>query len=153
MIRFLKRLASFLGGSRADPLAYRQLVGDQEWISRFLFSDHHFVRSSGRVKHHAFSPRNGEVSVFRIDDLPAHEIFRLGRQIAGSGRIDELKARADLKTIEVRSAKLDVASAPRIHQRHANIVGWPGEKERIRALTMELARHARLRLPQTTAEA
>lgn len=153
MMQFLRKLISCFAESRARAKAIPQGVGNQESISHFLFSENHFVRSSRRVKHHAFTNRNGEVSVFRIDGLDTAAIFEIGRRVAGSGRSEQLKGRADLTAAIVRRASLDVVPVPRTHVRHANIVGWPQEKERDRVLSMELASNSTLHLPPTSAEA
>jgi hypothetical protein len=144
MVRFLKRLLAFFSGWRPESLPSH--VADAEEIARFLFSDKLFAASGSRVKHHAFSPSRGETSVFRTIELNSADVWQLGK-IAGASRRQSPRARADILTAKVRTARLDVVAAPSVHVRHANITGWPDEKERQRLMAMELAGASRLVLP------
>lgn len=151
MIRFLKRLLAFLLGSRDPDRDLRGLIGDSENLARFLFSDKHFARTTSRVKRQAFDPPlNRQVSVFRIDRLSESAVWTLGRERVGAARNEAPRARADLVAAAVRATQLDAVAAPETHPRHANIVGWPDDKECVRQLTMELATRAKLRLPANT---
>jgi len=148
MIRFLKRLLGFSVASREPEGALSAHVADSESLARFLFSDKLFARTAGRVKWRAFDPpENLELSVFRIDGMTVEGVWRLGREQAGAVRNESPRARADIEATEVRARKLDVAAAPKDDLRHANIVGWPSEKESIRLIAMELASSAKLQLP------
>ncbi|MCC6213131.1 MAG: hypothetical protein IT513_18990 [Burkholderiales bacterium] len=147
MIRFLKRLFGFFAESRSKTGPQEQAVRDREDLARFLFSDKLFAKTTSRVKRHAFAPPDsGRLSVFRISELDDAAIWQFGRD-AGSERGEAPRARADILAGVVRAQKLDVISAPEPHYLHANIVGWPPEKEKIRAITLELAAKAVLKLP------
>lgn len=144
MVRFLKRLFAFFRGWRSESLP--DSVGDSEQVARYLFSDKLFAASLSRVKHHAFSPSGGEASVFRIDNLSELQIWKLGA-LAGASRRQSPRARADISAAKVRAARLDVVAAPLTHVRHANIVGWPNDREQQRLLAMELATASKLVIP------
>lgn len=90
------------------------------------------------------------LSVFQIAGLRDDEIWRFGREVAAEARGQSPRARAEITAAVVRAQSLDVVSAPETHPRHANIVGWPPEKEKIRAIALELATNATLKLPSTS---
>ena len=147
MIQFLRKFFGYFSGSidRGESLPER--VADGESLCRFIFSDKMFSSRNRRVKHHAFSPKGKEVSVFRTVSLEEGEIWKLGRERAGEIRGNP-RARADLFARAVRQARLNVLSAPRPHPRHANIVDWPAEKELQQRAKMELANASTLVLPE-----
>jgi hypothetical protein len=147
MIRFLKRLFGFFAGSRSQPTLQKLTVQDREDLARFLFSDKQFSKSARRVNRHAFTPpENGRCSVFRISDIDDATAWQIGRDVEKK-RGERLRARADISANSVRTLALDVVAAPKDHYLHADIVGWPSEKEKVRAITLELATRASLRLP------
>ena len=151
MIQFLKRLLGFSAESPSPSSPQNFLILDRESLARFLFSDKHFARTTGRVKRHAFSPRESmRLSVFQITGLHDDEIWRLGRETVAEPRGQSPRARADITATVVRAQSLDVVSAPDTHPRHAHIVGWPQEKEKILAIALELANKATLKLPSTS---
>lgn len=147
MVPFLKKLSGFFSAWLSGAALLPRRIGDAEQLTRYLFSDKLFAASVGRVKHHAFTPKNGETSVFRVAGLPNWWIWSLGRKSAGAVRGQPPRARADLATAIVRQAGLDVLPATRVHKRHANIVGWHRDKEKERLAAMELARFSTLLLP------
>jgi len=109
-----------------------------------LFSERHYVTSKRRINRQAFTPKDGQCSVFRTLGLAEDSIWTIGRENVGVSRNQTLKARADLPALSVREATLDVLAEPSVHPRHANIVGFPDEKEKQRLATMELAMAATL---------
>jgi hypothetical protein len=147
MIQFLRKFFVYFSGStdRGEPLPER--VADDESLCRFIFSDKMFSSINRRVKHHAFSPKGNEVSVFRTVSLEQDDIWKMGQLQAGGARGNP-RARADLLTRAVRKARLNVLSAPKSHPRHANIVDWPAEKELQQRAKMELASASTLVLPE-----
>ncbi len=120
------------------PSGLPEDVDDGEDLARFLFSNSQF-KSTG-VKHSAFmpSPNDKETSVFRHGVKPAKELWKLGADLAASGR--NLHGAAILKAREVRKVTLDVlASEP--PPRHAAIRKWPTDSDPVleRARQKELA--------------
>jgi hypothetical protein len=119
-------------------------VDPAEPITRYIFSSSHFSTQNNRVKHNAFMPSSGETSVFRTGGLAEPEIWAIGQGIS-TQRGQQLHARGDLLTGDVLSLSLTVEpSEP--PPRHANITGWPHEKDLIKLRAMELAEKATLRL-------
>jgi hypothetical protein len=120
-------------------------VDPAEPISRYIFSSSHFSAQNNRVKHNAFMPSSGETSVFRTRGLAEAGIWAIGEDLS-TQRNQQLHARGDLLTSDVLSLSLAVEpSEP--PPRHANITGWPHEKDLIKLRAMELAGKATLRLP------
>lgn len=80
-------------------------IDSEEKIARYIF-DHNKVKwSILRVKHTAFMPKDGQLSVFRIYDLSEDSIWGLGEELGGR-RAKPLLARADIKAQAVMEAQL-----------------------------------------------
>lgn len=148
MIQFLKRLFGYFAASDRRPDLLPARVADSEPLTRFLFSDKLFAASKSRVKRHAFTPRNGEASIFRTLNLSDQAIWEVGKENVGEDRGQQPRARADLSAKSVRQASLDVVAETSRHPRHGNIVDWPEGKERQRLATMELANQSVLVLAE-----
>ena len=121
-------------------------VDAAEPITRYIFSSSHFSAQLSRIKHNAFMPPpSGGTSVFRTSGLVETDIWAIGQGIS-TQRGQQLHARGDLLTRDVLSLTLAVEpSEP--PPRHANITGWPHEKDQIKLRAMELAEKATLRVP------
>ena len=120
-------------------------VEPQEHISRFIFSSGHFSTQHNRVKHNAFMPvPNDGTSVFRTSSLSEPEVWSIGQAIS-TQRDQQLHARGDLfaRQIFALSLGLEPSEPP---PRHANITGWPQEKDKVKLKAMEVAAQATLRL-------
>jgi hypothetical protein len=84
------------------------------------------------------NPNTLSASVFRVRDLSEEQIWNIGEDHVAEPRGKVLYGRADLNVNDVTSQglKLDPDNNP---PRHANIVGWPPEKDRQLLLAQELA--------------
>ena len=120
-------------------------VSPQETITRYLFSERLYAATRGRVKYPAFLPRNGETSVFRIDNIRDEEIWDLGDEVGNKGG-RALRARGDLISSNVFDEGLEIKPDRSEHSLHANIVGWPSQKGKIILLATSLAEKAKLKL-------
>jgi len=147
MIQFLKKFFAYFSGSIDRRESLPEHVSDGESLCRFIFSDKNFSSRNRKVKHHAFAPKDNEVSVFRTVSLKQDDIWKLGQLHAGGVR-GSPRARADLFVRAVRQVRLNVVSAPIPHPRHANIVDWPTDKEARQLAKMELANASTLVLPE-----
>ena len=130
---------------RPDP----SVIREEEVLSRFINSTSHYRKEKKRVLYGAFLPtRNGETSVFRTSDLAESAIWSLAQeQLAPrlpSGR--RIHGRGDIEVSGIRSTGLRVEPEVSTHHLHANILGWPSEKEKQRLFAGELALRATLRL-------
>ena len=118
-------------------------------LSRFAFTRKWISRADGgfRLKYHAFMPRSAhgrplELSLFRVDGLTDAQIWEHGRRHAlppdrnfhgrGDVTLDMVDATGPLR--------LEFDEPP---PRHANVVGWPKERDQQLALAQGLARAAR----------
>jgi hypothetical protein len=122
---------------RQLPSGLPEIVEDGEDLARFLFSGHYKATA---VKHTAFlpNPKDQETSVFRHTLKPAKELWKLGSDLASSGR--DLRGVAIIKAYDVRNVGLDVIAAEP-PQRHAAIRNWPADNDPIlqKARQKELA--------------
>ena len=113
-----------------------EIVEDGEDLARFLFSGHY---NSTAVRPAAFLPsKEQETSVFRHGAKPPKELWKLGSELASSGR--ELRGVAIVKARDVRNVGLDVIAAEP-PPRHAAIRNWPTDNDPIlqKARQKELA--------------
>ena len=116
-----------------------------ETVTRFIFSERHYAVTSGRVKYPAFLPKDGKASVFRIISLTSEQTWTIGYYVAKEGS-RTLRARGDLVASDVFDESLGIESDTRRHRLHANIVGWPSHKAKIKLLAIKLADKAQLYL-------
>ncbi len=119
----------------------RKNIKAEEPIVRYIFSKSHFSIENHRAKYGAFVPprASDEVSVYRIIDLEDDEIWRLGDEKVAVHVEKDIKARADLGVHQVIDIGLEVIPETKPHPRHANIMGWPDDRDEIRQLAIELA--------------
>lgn len=108
-------------------------------ITRFIFDKKHFSVDKGTVKSRAFRPdASGKTSVSGISGIDDEEIWNIGNLVSNvSGR--QLRARGDISASSVRDSGLNVVSDGVGHPRHANIEGWPLEKQEMISISQELA--------------
>jgi hypothetical protein len=148
MMRFLRSFFLTLKEWFLKPETHvGAIVEANETLSRFIFTTRHFRRQPLRVKAEAYMPREGQVSVFRVDGLIAAQIWEIGDEIAET-RDRTLYARGDIKAREVGRSGLDIVPA-QPPPRHANIVGWPeNDKPRQKLIALQLAAVATLVLKE-----
>lgn len=95
-------------------------------------------------------PEDLRLSVFRIDGLQLDEIWEMGQRkvIDATPQSKVLYGIADIKVSKVQqnNLKVDPDNNP---IRHANIIGWPQEKERQKIIALELAAEADLILKKS----
>lgn len=106
------------------PSGLPEKVEDGEDLARFLCQRSHFNSTS--VKPAAFLPYRGETSVFRHGLKPAKELWKLGADLASSGR--NLHGVAIIKASDARKTGLEaVAAEP--PPRHAALREWPSHDD------------------------
>ena len=133
-------LSVSLGHLARDP-------APDELTARYLTQSGHYASSAGRVKPRAFHParRDHKTSVFRVQGLTEHQVWRVGDVYVALPLGGEVLARAELSVAQIADAGLRLESAePPL--RHANIVEWPPEKDAWMSRAQELAAVATLRL-------
>lgn len=123
-----------------------------EPIARFLTSKSDFSAQQRRVRERAFLPHPAlhECSVFRVESLETWEIFRLGREHV---KVRRIYGYAEFAVRDATSLDLEVSPAEP-PPRHANIIGWPRDRDpameeaRQLLIAKELAMRATLRLEE-----
>jgi hypothetical protein len=116
-----------------------------ETVTRYIFEAGHFSRTTARVKAKALEPSSIDnlASVFRIIELSDEQIWELGQLFVEPRRGRSTLARADIPISNIirQGLRVDPDEPP---PRHANIAGWPGEKDANMSKAQELAADARL---------
>lgn len=147
MARFRAWFSRLSDAFTPDPSLPNE-VAPSERISRFVLSKHQFKSSAGKIKHNAFMPpTSGGLSVYRTQELNEDDIWSIGTDYVAAPQGKTVYARGDLLAGQILGAKLGIESVPRPHPRHADIVGWPQEKDEQKMCAVELANAATLRLP------
>ncbi len=116
-----------------------------ETVTRYIFSERHYAKTTGRVKYPAFMPKGGKTSVFRIASLATQQIWNIADYVAKESS-RTLRARGDLVASDVFNVGLGIESDTKEHRLHANIVGWPSQRAKIRLFAAKLADKAKLYL-------
>jgi hypothetical protein len=116
-----------------------------EPITRYLTHRKQFSPVNNRVKPGAFMPpQDLQLSVSRIYGLSIKDIWKIGTKVIKKSRQKlTLYGRADIKvlTVTTNGLSIDPDNKPR---RHANVIGWPPEKEEQKSIALELANKATL---------
>lgn len=119
-----------------------------ERISRFILTRQQIKSSTGEIKYNAFiPPANGRLSVYRTQNLDEDTIWAIGVQYVAAPQGKTVRARGDLVAADIVATGLVIETDPRPHPRHADIVGWPAEKDGQKQLAVELANAAMLVFP------
>lgn len=120
-------------------------VALNEILARYITSSRWFRKQDQTVKQDAFIPPESplELSVTRHLNLSENEIWNIGRDIA-TGQERNLHGRADVEASHVIAQSLNVVPRPVLNNpNHANIVGWPPDKDARKMRALEIARMAR----------
>jgi hypothetical protein len=112
-------------------------------LARFLTQSGHFSPTTHRVKQSAFLPAKSlELSIFNIDKLIPHKIWELAdKYVLSAERKVYGYAKIFSDIIYNNKLKIDYNNNP---ERHANIIGWPTEKDEQKLLAIELANASEL---------
>jgi hypothetical protein len=101
------------------------------------------VRPDGTVKSDAFIPyKRVELSMTRHVGLGESEIWKIGQAVAEE-RASTLYGRADAQARVFLRQRLRVVPAPLIdNANHANVVGWPADKQAQKEIALEVVKEA-----------
>jgi hypothetical protein len=120
-------------------------IAPDELLARYITFSRWFRKQDLTVKQEAFLPPKDpfELSITRHGGLTEDDIWGIGRGIAR--RISRtLHGRADVETGHVIAQRLSVVLQPvPDNPNHANIVGWPLEKDARKMCALEIANVAR----------
>ena len=120
-------------------------VTADECLARYIFQKNkRDVRPDGTIKPDPFIPfKYVELSVTRHRGLNESQIWSIGDMVAekvGS----KLHGRADRLTAVFVSQNLQVVAAPEDgNPNHANVIGWPLEKQAQKEIALEVAKGAK----------
>ncbi|MCD6177557.1 MAG: hypothetical protein J7K29_06945 [Candidatus Cloacimonetes bacterium] len=113
-------------------------------FSRYITSKKHFSKQNNYVKSAAFMPnRNQKLSVFCIDELVEEEIWEIGYNNISIPTSKEIYARANIEAEDILTTILEIDNN-NTPLRHADIIGWPSEKEDQKGIALELSRKSAL---------
>ncbi len=117
-------------------------VENWEKLGRFIFYRNH-IRGDGTIRWHAFKPpSDGGMSVIRLREIKDHEVWAIGKRIA-AGREVNLYGRGDFGVQDCLDVGLGVKAVPlEENPNHAEVLGWPGERESVMAAAQVLAKRA-----------
>jgi hypothetical protein len=116
-------------------------VEGEERLTRFVFDSGHIDRD-GNVKYHPFFDLGGDVSVIRTDGMVESALWQFGEKWVADLRVNyrEIKGRVDFMSARLEGVQL--AAIPRVPPpKHAEITGWPLEKEARRTKAKLLVSH------------
>ena len=108
-------------------------VSSDESLGRYLPETSYFSASKNSVRPKAFMPPpNLRLSVFRIDGLQLEEVWEIGQREVIEAMLTPkiLYGVADIKVAKVRENDLEVDPDNNPSLGHANIIGWPQNKEK-----------------------
>ena len=90
-------------------------------------------------------PADLRLSVFRVEGLDNNKIWQIGEKKVVSQSGKTLYGRAEIRAqlVEKTGLSIDPDNNP---PRHANIIGWPLEKNEQKLIALELAKEATLEL-------
>lgn len=121
-----------------------QAVDPNEPLTRYINNRKYFSKVSGRVKPEAFQLRNGEVSIYRINDWSIDKIWDKGVEVFQNATA-KLKGRADFTWQPMLVSGLRIDPDPLL-DRHANIRGFPENKEQVDELALMLAQNSKFHM-------
>ena len=100
-----------------------------EKLTRFIRYNSHFDEPN-TVRHQAFLPHKNktDISVFRISQLPDSEVWKIAWEHVQKPELP-VYARADLLVSDVYDNNLEVIPTTQSHNWHADIAGFPVERE------------------------
>lgn len=124
-------------------------VEEAEMLARYVMQSGHFRKSDLTVKPNLFIPHPyQELSVTRHRDASETEIWTAGEDVATQQQ-KRLYGRADIQARACISESLRVTAKPFPNNpNHADIEGWPPQKQDQKAIALKLADVAtQLKLP------
>lgn len=114
-----------------------------ELLARFILHSNCIHKSDNTLTQNAFiPPKDLKLSVTRHIGLSERDMWNCGKDVASLRKL-QLYGRADIITLFILNQSLIVDAAPiTTNKNHANIIGWPSDKERRKIIALELAREA-----------
>ena len=122
----------------------RAVVNSDEWLARYIVRKEH-IRADGSLKADPFIPyKHVELSVTRHFGMSEGEIWEAGKKVALQIG-NKLLGRGDAQTLLFLKNNLKAIAAPiKGNRNHANIVGWPVDKQSQKEIALELVKDHRV---------
>lgn len=141
MVRFLKKLFTMFQSSPDLP----DIVSNDEIICRYLDEKNRFSPKNKIVKKKAFEPdKKGKLSVYRNTELSHAEICDIGEEYVAKPKNKTLYGWGKLSANDILETKLKITADKTPHERHADLVNWPTEKDERLDVQAELCTKAEL---------
>lgn len=123
-------------------------VSPEEPLARFLYSSGWCSRQKDMVKQAAFIPdRKKRLSVYRSDGMTKTELWNIGDRNPNERNLHGVGIVA-VSEVGMVGLGLDPNDD---HPRHADITGWPEDKEEQKILALQLSSSAKLVLRSSPA--
>jgi len=120
-------------------------VSPEEELSKYILQKGD-IRGNGTLKYQSMLPGpDGRRSVFRIYGLSEDEIWKLALEKVVPQRPESLVGRADLLAEIVYRHQLTILPDEDLQSRHADIAGWPQDKDEKMSIAQALAEGARVK--------
>lgn len=123
-------------------------VEDEELLARYVVQSSHFRSSDQTVKPNLFMPHPYQaLSVTRHRDATESEVWQVGQAVAAQ-RQKTLHGRADIPSHNCNVDSLKVVAKPLPNNsNHADVEGWPSQKQDQKAIALKLAASASKLIP------
>jgi hypothetical protein len=123
-------------------------VADTESLARYVTQSGQFRAGDQTVKPDLFIPHPRQaLSVTRHVDASEADIWDVGRDVPG-GMGRKLYGRADIDAIQCNVDGIQVAAKPLLNNpNHADLEGWPIQKQDQKAIALKLAASASKLIP------
>lgn len=123
-------------------------VDDDELLARYVSQRSQFRHRDRTLKQDLFIPnRRGELSVTRHRDATEAQVWQIGRDVAEALK-RTLYGRGDLRASDYTNHALRVEATPYSgNPNHADVMGWPPQKQDQKAIAIKLAAAAGKLIP------
>ena len=121
-------------------------IPSPETVARYLLQSNQFNRGKNRVKFnavHASSCQTGSLCFSDFKGLKNEEIWSIGKKHVAAPRGKKLYGYGNIAVANIQKHQLRVVSNEP-PPRHADILGWPKEKEAQKLIALELSAEATL---------
>ncbi|MCX7049359.1 MAG: hypothetical protein NTX50_28230 [Candidatus Sumerlaeota bacterium] len=116
-------------------------IANDEWVARYILFKS-WICSDKKIRANAFMPYpHSDLSVTRHIGLSEPELWGLGQAVANLRSLT-LHGRADVLAVSIRKQSLEIQPSPP-PRNHANIIGWPKEKQAQKVIALKIADAAR----------
>ncbi len=136
----MKRL-NFSKNSYQEQSQTEPITAD-EVVSRFIFNSSQLNKAKTVIKASAFlPPENLKTSVFRKNRMSPDE-YRETKIVISEKRDKDIKVTALIGVSSVKNSGVMVEPEESEHKWHADIIGWPDDKDKRKSIAQALVKDA-----------